>query len=163
VKKVGVFVDEKIKNVKRIAEFLRLDFLQFHGEETVDYISKFSARKKYKIIKAFRIKDKKSLEVIPEYKNVDLYLLDTYVKTKKGGTGETFNWDFIYKLKGFKKPLILSGGLNPKNIIRAIKKTRPYAVDVSSGIEKTVGKKDLRLMCEFIKKARYAAKLYCPL
>lgn len=160
VKKVGVFVNERIENVKRIAKFLKLDFLQFHGDETKDYISKF---KGYKIIKSFRIKDKDSLEAISEYKNADLYLLDTYVKRKRGGTGKTFNWDLACKLKRFKKPLILSGGLNPKNVVRAIKKVRPYGVDVCSGVEKNVGKKDLELMSEFIRKARYAAKLYCSL
>lgn len=179
IKKVGVFVNEDIEKVKRIAKYLKLDFLQFHGEESPNYVLRFSAKgsaegrpafgwrsasggKGYKIIKAFRIKDKEIIKRIPKY-NTDLYLLDTYVKRKRGGTGETFNWNLAVKAKSFKKPIILSGGLNPKNIVRAIKKVRPYAIDVSSGIERILGKKDLRLMAEFIKKVRYAASLYCSL
>lgn len=157
IKKVGVFVNEKLSVVKKISKKLNLDFLQFHGNETPSYILKF---KDYKIIKAFRIKDEKSLKIIPKY-DVDFYLLDTYVKRKIGGTGEVFNWDLVSQVKKFGKPIILSGGLNSQNIIRAIRKTTPYAVDVSSGVEKIPGKKDSKLVAEFIRKANYAAKLYC--
>jgi len=160
IKKVGIFVNEDIDKVKRISKYLRLDFLQFHGKESACYISKF---KDYRIIKTFRIKDKKSLKAISKYKNVDFYLLDTYVKEKLGGTGKIFNWNLAVKAKSFKNPIILSGGLNPKNVMRAIKKVRPFAVDVCSGVEKEIGKKDPKLLEEFIKKVRYAASLYCSL
>lgn len=148
--KVGVFVNEEREKVLQIAQDASLDILQFHGDETPDYCGSFKDR--YKVIKAFRLKDKKDLKVINDY-DVDFILLDTYKTDSIGGTGEAFDWNI---LKDFEilKPIILSGGLNPSNVGRAIKEIAPYGVDVSTGVESGPGKKDLKLMKRFVENVR---------
>lgn len=150
IAKVGVFVDEDAAKVIEIAQDCSLDMLQFHGDEKPEYCAKF--RDNYKIVKAFRIQDKKSLENVNDY-DVDYYLLDTHAKGLKGGTGKSFDWKLIegYELL---KPVILSGGLTPKNVAAAIQSVAPYAVDVSTGVEESPGKKDLKLMKEFVENVR---------
>ena len=146
--KVGVFVNEEEKRIREILEFCYLDVLQFHGEEPPSYINRF----REKTIKSFRIKDELSLKSIPEYK-ADAYLLDTYSPLAHGGTGKTFNWNVAIEAKKF-GPIILSGGLNPNNVQEAIEKVRPCAVDVSSGVESSPGKKDKKKLEEFVKRVR---------
>ena len=147
--KVGLFVDELEERVNEITFYCNFDILQFHGDETPDYCKKFPQ----KIIKAFRIKDKESLVNIPKYE-VDYYLLDAYSEVAPGGTGRTFNWDLAIEAKEFGRPIILSGGLNPDNIIEALEKVSPFGVDVSSGVESSPGKKDHGKLEEFIMKVR---------
>ncbi|MCK4649315.1 phosphoribosylanthranilate isomerase, partial [bacterium] len=106
-----------------------------------------------KIIKAFRIKDKESLINIPKYE-VDYCLLDAYSEAAPGGTGRTFNWELAIAAKKFGRPIILSGGLNPENVVGAIEKVAPFGVDVSSGVELSPGKKDYKKLKEFITKVR---------
>ena len=149
VVKVGLFVDELEEKVNEIASYCNFDILQFHGDETPDYCKKFPQ----KIIKAFRIKDKESLVDIPKYE-VDYYLLDAYSEELPGGTGKTFNWDLAKEAKEFGRPIILSGGLNPENIIEALEKVSPFGVDVSSGVELSPGKKDQKKLEEFITEAK---------
>jgi len=149
VVKVGLFVDELEEKVNEITSYCNFDILQFHGDETPDYCKKFPQ----KIIKAFRIKDKESLANIPKYE-VDYYLLDAYSEELPGGTGRTFNWDLAKEAKKFGRPIILSGGLNPENIIEALKKVSPFGVDVSSGVEASPGKKDQKKLEEFITKVK---------
>ena len=149
IKKIGVFVNADLTLVKKTARLCGLDTLQFHGDETPDFIWKV---KGYKIIKAFRIKNKASLKDIDKYP-VDYYLFDTFKKDSFGGTGAHFNWDILKGLK-IAKPFFLSGGLNPKNIICAIKAARPDWVDVSSAVEAKPGIKDKELLRDFIHKAR---------
>jgi len=148
--KVGVFVDEDAKKVIEIAQDCSFDMLQFHGDESPEYCARF--KDLYKTIKAFRIKDKKSLKNINNY-DVDYYLLDTHSGGLKGGTGMSFDWKLVegYELL---KPVILSGGLTPKNVVSAIQNVAPYAVDVSTGVEVSPGKKDLKLMKEFMDNVR---------
>jgi len=147
--KVGLFVDELEERVNEITSYCNFDILQFHGDETPDYCKKFPQ----KIIKAFRIRDKESLVDIPKYE-VDYYLLDAYSEELPGGTGRTFNWDLAKEAKKFGRPIILSGGLNPENIIEAIEKVSPFGVDVSSGVELYPGKKDHKKLEEFITKVK---------
>ncbi len=149
VVKVGLFVDELEERVNEITSYCNFDILQFHGDETPDYCKKFPQ----KIIKAFRIKDKESLVNIPKYE-VDYYLLDAYSQVAPGGTGRTFNWELAIEAKKFERPIILSGGLNPENIIEAIEKVSPFGVDVSSGVESSPGKKDHKKLKEFITKVK---------
>jgi len=151
ISSVGVFVNEDRKRVKEIAERCCLTTLQFHGEESPSYCQGF----KQKVVKAFRIKDKKMLEKILQYQGkIDACLLDTYSPFQHGGTGRIFNWDIAKEVKKLGIPIILSGGLNPDNVGRAISKVRPYAVDVSSGVEKKRGKKDLEKLRNFIRIVR---------
>jgi phosphoribosylanthranilate isomerase len=148
---VGVFVDEDKEEVKKIAAICSLTALQFHGEESPAYCQAF----RQKVIKSFRVKDESVLEKAVGYE-VDAYLLDTYLPDRAGGTGKTFNWEIAGKVKSIGVPLILSGGLNPDNVARAISEVRPYAVDVSSGIESKEGKKDYAQLERLVKMVRKA-------
>ena len=152
IAKVGVFVDDDMGKVREIAQNVSLDILQFHGSETPEYCKSFKGA--YKVIKAFRLKSKDDLKAINDY-DTDYYLLDTYKADSIGGTGETFDWKM---LKDFEilKPVMLSGGLKPDNVMLAIKEVAPYAVDVSTGVEKSSGKKDMELMKKFIENVRRA-------
>lgn len=148
VDRVGVFVNEEISRVKDIAQFCSLTTLQFHGDESSRYCTQFSQ----KVIKSFSIKEEIPPNIF-EYK-VDAYLLDTFCEGKRGGTGKIFNWEVALKIKKLGFPLILSGGLNPDNVKDAIRKVRPYAVDVGSGVEDHPGKKSREKLREFIQKAK---------
>lgn len=149
IKKVGVFVNEKAETVNNISGYCGLDLVQLHGSEPPSYLKKIGRP----VIKAFRIRDKRSLNQLSRYK-AKAFLLDTYKKGKPGGTGETFNWDLAIAAKRYRRPVFLSGGLNPENILDAMKKVRPYAVDVSSGVEKKPGKKDIKKLNKLIKIVR---------
>jgi len=148
-KTVGVFVNEELTTIRRIADYCSVDLIQLHGNEHPDICLELMPR----AIKAFRIKDKLSLESVRAYYGTArAFLLDTYSEEREGGTGKTFNWDLAIKGKGLGVPIILSGGLRPSNIQRAILTVQPYAVDVNSGIEESPGKKDPLLMKTLMKK-----------
>lgn len=149
---VGVMADKNIGDVSKIIKICGLNAVQLHGSETPKYCSTLYLNCRTAIIKGFRIKDRNSLLPIPEYK-VNAYLLDTYVKGKKGGTGETFNWDLANEAKKYGK-IIIAGGLTHLNVAQAVQHIRPYAVDVSSGVEASPGRKDHTKVEEFIKNAR---------
>ncbi|TLM98937.1 phosphoribosylanthranilate isomerase [bacterium] len=149
VSAVGVFVDEDPILVQEIADYCRLDYAQLHGQENPAYCRQL----RVKTIKAIRVRDMQSIEQIRLYSgSVSGFLLDTYEPGKPGGTGTTFNWD-IALAAGKYAPVILAGGLNPQNIGSAVKQARPYAVDVSSGVE-TGGQKDLAKIKQFIEEVR---------
>jgi phosphoribosylanthranilate isomerase len=150
IKKAGVFVNEKKENIKKIAEFLKLDMLQFHGNESKDFCRHF---KGYKIIKAIRIKNKNSLKDIDKYP-VWAVLFDRYQPGIFGGTGKKFNWDLIKDVKLKDKVIFLSGGLNKNNVRTAIRMVKPDWVDASSSLEKSPGKKSYQKMKEFIKEVK---------
>ena len=136
VKKVGVFVNEKIENIHSIVRDLNLDFIQLHGHESPDYCDQMIKP----VIKVFRVGDDFDSNVLKDYQ-VAAFLFDTYQKGRPGGTGENFNWDLIANLKT-NAPIILSGGLNAGNILDGIKAVNPSAVDINSGVESTPGIKD---------------------
>lgn len=147
VTKVGVFVDEDRGRILEIADACRLDMLQLHGAESPE----FAGALRLPVIKAFRVRDAGSLPALQEYR-VAALLLDSYDPELAGGTGRAFNWDLVAGLRA-PAPVILSGGLTVDNITRALEVVRPYAVDVSSGVE-TKGRKDLRKIREFIARVR---------
>ena len=151
--KIGVFVNAEEETIKRIAKLCNLDMLQFHGNESPEFCKKF---KGHKIIKAFRVKDKIELKNLLKYKTF-AYLFDAFVKSKMGGTGKKFNWMRVRHLKGLRKPIFLSGGLNKKNVTEAIRQVRPGWVDVSSSVELKPGKKDSKKVKEFIETAKKTA------
>jgi phosphoribosylanthranilate isomerase len=153
IAKIGVFVNAKEKTIRDISKLCNLDMLQFHGEESPEFCERF---KDYKIIKAFRIKNKINLKKILNYQTF-AYLFDTFVKSKIGGTGRKFNWALIRHLGGFHKPIFLSGGLNAENVGEAIKKVHPEWVDVSTSVEISPGKKDYKKVKGFIKAVRNSA------
>jgi len=150
VGKVGVFVDGHRDDVSAIAEDLQLDMLQFHGNEKADYCDKF--RDGFKVIKAFRLRDRKDLRKVNDY-DTDFFLFDTRRPDSIGGTGKVFDWEILRDYE-FLRPVILSGGLTPDNVSRAIKEVAPYGVDVSTGVEERPGKKDKDLMKRFVEEAR---------
>lgn len=132
----GVFVDEDIHIVRQIFEYCSLDYLQFHGHEDPAYCRQFPRRG----IKALRIQKESDLACLAEY-SLPAYLLDTFVKDQMGGTGQTFDWRLALSAKRYGR-IILSGGLTPLNVARAIEFVHPYGVDASSGLEVCPGQKD---------------------
>lgn len=152
VEKVGVFVNEDLDVVQKIADLCGLDTLQFHGQEPPEYCQQFSQR----VIKAIAVKNPESLEEMERYPSASI-LLDTYHDGRTGGTGEPFQWEWAEEGRK-KKDFILSGGLNPRNVCRAIHLLRPMGVDVGSGVERNPGQKDLLKMMEFVREVRIADK-----
>lgn len=146
VLKVGVFVNEEASCVREIAKVCSLDFLQFHGDESQAYINAFKA---FRIIKAFRVKDSSFLTELESF-DPELFLFDTFKKEAFGGTGQTFDWHLLESLKELKKHFIVSGGLTPENVTGLIERIQPFGVDVSSGVEKSPGKKNCELVKKFI-------------
>ena len=141
---VGVFVNESDEIVKHVSRRCKLNVLQFHGDEDPEYLKGFHR----KIIKAFRIKTEADLKTIPNY-HVHTYLLDSRVEGKRGGTGVAFDWNLAVKAKTYGR-IILSGGLTPENVAEAIRVVQPYAVDVSTGVESSPGKKDAGKLKAFV-------------
>ncbi len=148
VQVVGLFVNASLAVVNATAEQCRLDIVQLHGHETPDFCFGVARR----VVKGFRVKNITSLDHMDEYK-VAGYLLDAYSPKSFGGTGLTFNWETAQVARKF-GPIILAGGLTPDNICQAIEQVRPYAVDVSSGVESTPGRKDPAKVREFIRRAK---------
>jgi phosphoribosylanthranilate isomerase len=145
VQTVGLFVNEESATVNSVADQCGLDLVQLHGEESPDYC----AAVKRRIIKAFRVKDASSLVAMPRY-HVAACLLDAWSPAAPGGTGTTFNWDIAARAAAL-QPIILAGGLTPENVAEAVATVKPYAVDVSSGVESAPGKKDAGLVSRFIR------------
>jgi len=151
--KVGVFLDEDKQKVLEIAQFLNLDVLQFHGSETPLYCKFF--RPQFKVIKVFFEQDRPYDTKLCRYK-VDAFMFDVKYEDKTKDV-RTLPQNTLKEINEFIKKgqkIIISGGLNLNNVSK-IKKFKPYAVDVASGIEKLVGKKDERRLKAFIKKVKY--------
>lgn len=171
VARVGVFVDAPEDLVRRAIAECGLDTLQFHGGESPEYCRQFSqfvvqasacppgesGSRPLKTIKAFRIRDAESLEELPRYETSS-WLLDSFTPDKFGGSGAKFNWELAAVAKESGRPIILAGGLTPENVGAAVGKVRPYAVDVSSGVESKPGRKDREKLRVFIAEARRAAE-----
>jgi len=142
---VGVFVNESIENILSLTQEGIIDAIQLHGSEDELYIQKLRLLTDAPIIKAISIHNKGDAQKWSAT-SADYLLLDH----KGGGTGQSFDWDMIGKIN---KPFFLAGGLNAENIAKAIQKTMPNAVDVSSGVE-TEGIKDPIKIKEFIRRVR---------
>jgi phosphoribosylanthranilate isomerase len=151
VLRVGVFVNPAEALVMRAISECNLSLLQFHGDETSEFCTQFGLMS----LKAFRIQDASSLAALENYRT-DAFLLDAHSKSGLGGTGEKFNWQLAVEAQKFGKPIFLAGGLTPENVADAVKKVRPFAVDVSSGVESAPGKKDAAKVKAFIAAARAA-------
>ena len=138
-KKVVVFVNPSYEEVKNALD-LGADLIQLHGEETPQFGKKIGLEK---IIKVFKIKDNLfDFKELSLWKNAYAILLDTYIKGIPGGTGRTFNWDIAKKVVSLGYKVFLAGGINPDNVLFAIKEVSPYAIDIASGVELYPGKKD---------------------
>ena len=147
--KVGVFVDPDEDLVFGALSDCGLNLLQFHGNETPAFCKQFGAMS----MKAFRVKDASSLDALATYET-DAWLLDAFSPGKAGGTGETFNWDLALEAGKIGRPIFLAGGLTPENVADAVRRVRPYGVDVSSGVEASPGIKDHAKVKAFIEAAK---------
>jgi len=143
LKKVGVFADSSEQKILEVVKISGIDTIQLHGEETPDFCEKIKNSSKKTVIKAFRIKNSEDFKKISLYKNkIDFVLLDSFSEKELGGTGETFNWNLAKNISNTGMPVILAGGLNPDNILQAYNTLKPYACDISSGVELSKGIKD---------------------
>lgn len=147
---VGLFVDANKTAVQHILQQVPLNLLQLHGDEDNELCESYGIP----YIKALRVRANVNLNsLIQPYKNARGILLDAYHQTLKGGTGQMFDWDLIPH--DLAKPIILAGGLTSANVGDAIAKVKPYAVDVSSGVELSPGIKDQAQLTAFIHKVRH--------
>lgn len=143
---VGLFVDAASSDIQQALETVPLDTLQFHGDEAPENCSCYGRP----YIKAIRMSAEVDLLALAQtYRDASALLLDTYRPGMPGGTGQAFDWDRIPR--GIPKAMILAGGLTPGNVAHAVAKVRPYAVDVSGGIEQMKGRKDAVKMAAFIR------------
>jgi len=148
IQTVGLFVNEELPVVNSVADGCGLDLIQLHGEESPAFCDAVQRR----VIKAFRVKDSTVLDEMAAYQ-VAGYLLDAWSPVAHGGTGTTFNWD-IASRTAVSRRIILAGGLTPENVAGAIAAVTPYAVDVSSGVERVPGIKDSTKLFDFVQAVR---------
>jgi phosphoribosylanthranilate isomerase len=146
---VGLFVNEPAESIRRILGEVPLDLLQFQGDEDADFCAQFGRPH----VRAVRMEPGTDLvEYAAGFSRAKALLLDAHVPGQRGGTGQTFDWAGIPR--DLPLPLILSGGLTAQNVGRAIREVRPWAVDVSSGVEASRGVKDPAKIVEFIRSVR---------
>ena len=146
VKTVGVFVNETLDNLVRIADTANLDAVQLHGDEDEAFIQSLKERTNVEVWKAIQIRTAADTEKWID-SSADMLLFDAYHKDERGGTGEVFDWS---SLDAFERPFMLAGGIDSTNVARAIRTVRPYGIDTSSGIE-TNGVKDDEKITAFTK------------
>lgn len=142
---VGLFVNAEQDFVREVSSQVKLDLLQFHGDETSEECAQYGKP----FIKAIRVKAGINLvQCAEDFSAAKGLLLDTYTEGVAGGTGHVFDWDLIPE--NLNKPVILAGGLNAENVAQAIQKVKPYAVDVSGGVEAEKGIKDAAKLAAFM-------------
>lgn len=150
VQVVGLFVDASVEWVQTITAAVPLDVLQFHGNETPQQCADLAGLTGRRWYKALQVRpDQPIHDTLASYRaaGASALLLDAWHPDLKGGTGQTFDWQMFPRDT---QPLILAGGLTPDNIALAITQTRPYAVDVSGGVESSKGRKDADLIQKFM-------------
>jgi phosphoribosylanthranilate isomerase len=148
IQTVGLFVNEEVEKINWTADYCGLDLVQLHGDETPEDCLEVNRR----VIKAFRVQNIVSIEPLKKYQ-VSGYLLDAWSPDAYGGTGKTFNWEMAAAAGQYGR-IVLAGGLTSDNVAEAILAVRPYAVDVSSGVESVPGKKDREKVREFIRRVK---------
>ena len=148
---VALFVNESEETVRDILYLTGISVVQFHGDETPEYVSLFPQR----VIKAIRVKDESTLAPLTGY-DVSAFLLDSYSPDAYGGTGKKFDWEVINETDSVNR-IILAGGLNADNVAYAVRLVRPYGIDASSGLESSLGIKDHKKVKDFISAAKAAA------
>ncbi|MFD1850853.1 phosphoribosylanthranilate isomerase [Oceanobacillus bengalensis] len=151
INKVGVFVNESIDRIIKVAELVGLDYIQLHGDED----AAVAERLPYKIIKAFSVEPENFLKL--QSYPCDYVLLDSPKGKYRGGNGTAFDWKSVDSLSLNHDKIILAGGLSPENVKLAIHTVRPAGVDVSSGVE-TDNKKDHDKIRSFIQEAKHTRK-----
>jgi phosphoribosylanthranilate isomerase len=148
VVRVGLFVNASVDTVRSILQSVPLDLLQFHGDETPAFCRQFATP----FVKAFRLKDQAVLTQIPDYLDhpEHPFLVDAFVPNEMGGTGVVASWDLAAEASRLGERMILAGGLTPANVEEAIRRVRPWAVDVASGVETAEGHKEPQKMVRFV-------------
>jgi len=153
---VGVFVNATLDEVVGTAEAVGLTWIQLHGDEGPSFCEAVARRAGVKVLKAARVRAKADLQAIDAFRNVDAHLLDAYRAGEPGGTGEVFDWGLATERRS-DLPLVLAGGLTAENVVAGIAQTRPWAVDVSSGVEAAPGIKDPEKVEAFVAAVRATA------
>ena len=150
---IGVFATPSLTKIKGVLQVAQLTAIQLHGDETPEFCAQVKQLWPHlEIIKAFRIKTVGSLENIPQYvEAIDTLLLDAYDPQQLGGTGKTLNWDILATFKP-DRPWFLAGGLNPNNILQALDNLAPDGIDLSSGVERSPGDKDIGKVAQLFTK-----------
>lgn len=165
---VGVFVNSDSDTVNRVVERSRIQYVQLHGDEPAAIVTQIDAP----CIKAFRVRDEQWLPQVRTFLaelaalggRLAAVLLDAYDPAVRGGSGQAFNWEMVAdarmagQLAGI-DPIILAGGLDSRNVERAVELVKPWAVDVASGVEKAPGVKDLKKVADFIRAANEGNEL----
>jgi phosphoribosylanthranilate isomerase len=149
--RVGVFVDEEPAEILRISREVGLDLVQLHGDETPEAVTAVQEGG-VKVMKALRVRDAVSLEVLDGYE-ADLILLDAHSERARGGTGQKFDWEVAKSLSG-RDNIVVSGGLGPENVREAVEFFEPYGVDASSSLEDEPGRKNGERVRRFVLAAR---------
>ncbi|MBL1277560.1 MAG: phosphoribosylanthranilate isomerase [Ectothiorhodospiraceae bacterium] len=148
---VGLFVNASVDEIRAVLDSVKLDLLQFHGDESPEFCADFDRP----WVKAIRMKDGVDLQAeTSQFKASSGLLLDAYHPALPGGTGESFEWERVPS--ALELPVILAGGLSADNVGEAIRTVQPYAVDVSGGIEAEKGIKDWGKMADFVAAVRAA-------
>jgi phosphoribosylanthranilate isomerase len=151
---VGVFVNEPIDSVLRIAAEAGVDAIQLHGDESAEFCNELKARApQVFLIKAFRVNPDFQSQQISAY-NVDAIMLDAFDQELFGGTGRVIDWSMAARIRDLTPRLFLSGGLSPANVAAAIATVKPFGVDACSALEISPGRKDHERVTEFVRAAR---------
>ena len=143
VASVGVFVNEPEQEMLAIAQEVGLDYVQLHGDETPELVSRM--RRSFRVIKAIRVRDSFRASQLGNFKRASSILLDGFDAHLRGGSGKSFNWK-LAKSAGRKRQIFLAGGITPENAAEAVSAAQPFAIDVCSGVESRPGKKDAARM-----------------
>ncbi|MCS7152179.1 MAG: phosphoribosylanthranilate isomerase [Endomicrobia bacterium] len=170
---VGVFVDESQEEIIKICKKVRINIIQLHGGENIEYCKSLKQKKQdFVIIKVFKIKQSSEIQNQGEYINslyeaiiqylpyIDYLMFDTYIDDQLGGTGRTFSWEIVAMLKelfiknNIEIKFFIAGGLNEENVKDVIELLSPWAVDVASGVERLPRRKDFEKMKSFIRKVK---------
>ena len=158
VQTVALFVNPDAAQVAQVLQRVRPAMLQFHGEETPEFCAQFGMP----FVKAYRVRSAATsgvdaLEYLRPFSRAAAWLFDSYVP-EYGGVGESFDWSLLPAASpgGLERPVILSGGLSRKNVAAAVRRVRPWGVDVSSGVESAKGVKDGAKIAAFIAEVRNA-------
>jgi phosphoribosylanthranilate isomerase len=155
VASVGVFVNEAEPQMLAIARRVGLDYVQLHGDETAEVVSRM--RRSIRVIKAIRVRESFHVAELANFKGASSILLDGFDAQLRGGTGKSFNWKMA-KSAGRKRQIFLAGGLTPENAAEAVSAARPFAIDVCSGVESRPGKKDVARMRALVAAVRPLAE-----
>ena len=142
---VCVYVNASRSLIEETSSYFDNPVLQFHGDETNEFCKSFN-KDFWKVI---RVRDLSSIQKISEYQDASAILLENYEKDKYGGTGKSFDWQLLENIKTLDMKIIVSGGINIKNVHNAIN-INPWCIDINSGVESSSGVKDLKLINEIL-------------